>query len=265
MPGIYTPADDLVAQAAAQREVTNAYVRDAGSFLGGVRRRFNGQLTVQVSLDLEQSRVQDGSGTNDFFVAGIPVNAAYDTTDNRLDPSTGVRINATVEPFAYLGNSGAGPLMMKGFASAYHALDEDRRFILAGKAAAGSIVGASLFDVPPQRRFYVGGGGSLRGFDYQSASPHNAAGNIIGGMSFFTTSAEMRVKITDTIGIVPFFDMGAAFASEWPDFNGLRYSAGIGLRYYTAIGPVRLDFAVPINRQQGNSGYGIYVSLGQSF
>jgi len=79
MPGIYTPADDLVAQAAAQREVTNAYVRDAGSFLGGVRRRFNDQLTVQVSLDLEQSRVQDGSGTNDFFVAGIPVNAAYDT------------------------------------------------------------------------------------------------------------------------------------------------------------------------------------------
>ena len=155
--------------------------------------------------------------------------------------------------------------MMKGFASAYHALDEDRRFILAGKTAAGSIVGAGLFDVPPQRRFYVGGGGSLRGFNYQSASPHNAAGNIIGGMSFFTASAEMRVKITDTIGIVPFFDMGAAFASEWPDFNGLRYSAGIGLRYYTAIGPVRLDFAVPINRQQGNSGYGIYVSLGQSF
>jgi translocation and assembly module TamA len=73
------------------------------------------------------------------------------------------------------------------------------------------------------------------------------------------------VKITDTIGIVPFFDMGAAFASETPDFNGLRYSAGIGLRYYTAIGPVRLDFAVPINPQQGDSGYGIYVSLGQSF
>ena len=265
MPGIYTPADDLVAQAAAQREVTNAYVRDAGSFIGGVRRRFNDQLTMQVSLDLEQSRVQDSSGTHDFFVAGIPVNAAYDTTDNRLDPSTGVRINATVEPFAYLGNSGAGPLMMKGSASAYRALDEDRRFILAGKTAAGSIVGAGLFDVPPQRRFYVGGGGSLRGFNYQSASPHNAAGNIIGGMSFFTGSAEMRVRITDTIGIVPFFDMGAAFASEWPDFNGLRYSAGIGLRYYTAIGPVRLDFAVPINRQQGNSGYGIYVSLGQSF
>jgi translocation and assembly module TamA len=264
-PSFYTPADDLVAQAAVQREVTNAYVRDAGSFLGGVRRRFNDQLTMQVNLDLEQSRVQDFSGTNDYFVAGIPVEALYDTTDDRFDPATGVRVNAAVEPFAYLGNSGAGPVMMKGFASAYHTLDEAKRFILAGRAAAGSIVGADLFDIPPQRRFYVGGGGSLRGFNYQSASPRNAAGNIIGGMSFFTASAEMRVKITDTIGIVPFFDMGAAFASETPDFSGLRYSAGIGLRYYTPIGPVRLDFAVPINPQQGDSGYGIYVSLGQSF
>jgi translocation and assembly module TamA len=265
MPSLYTPAVDLITQAAVQREVTNAYVRDAGSFLGGVRRRFNDQLTLQVSLDLEQSRVQDWSGTNDYFVAGIPVDAAYDTTDNRFDPSTGVRVNATVEPFAHLGDSGAGPLMMKGFVSAYHALDEDKRFIFAGKAAAGSIYGADLFDVPPQRRFYVGGGGSLRGFDYQSASPRNAAGKIIGGMSFFTASAETRVKITDTIGIVPFVDMGAAFASETPDFHGLRYSAGIGLRYYTAIGPVRLDFAVPINPQEGDSRYGIYVSLGQSF
>ena len=175
MPSIYSPADDLVAQTTVQREVTNAYVRDAGNFLGGVRRRFNDQLTMQVSTDLEQSRVQDWSGTNDYFVAGIPVDAAYDSTDNRLDPLIGVRINATVEPFARLGNSGAGPLMMRGVASTYHALDEDKHFILAGKAAAGSIVGADLFDVPPQRRFYVGGGGSLRGFNYQSEPARGGA------------------------------------------------------------------------------------------
>jgi translocation and assembly module TamA len=264
-PGIFTSADDLVAQAAVLREVTNAYVRDAVTFLGGVRHRFSDQLTVQVSLDLEQSRVQDWSGINNYFVAGIPVDVAYDTTDNLLDPSRGIRFNGTVEPFAYLGNSGAGPVMTKGSVSTYHAFDEDNRYIIAGKVAAGSIAGANLFDIPPQRRFYVGGGGSLRGFDYQSASPRNARGDIIGGMSFFTASAEMRVKITDTIGIVPFFDMGSAFASEIPDFNGLRYSAGVGLRYYTALGPIRFDVAVPLNPRPGDSKYGIYVSLGQSF
>jgi translocation and assembly module TamA len=193
------------------------------------------------------------------------VDVAYDTTDNLLDPSRGIRFNGTVEPFAYLGNSGAGPVMTKGSVSTYHAFDEDNRYIIAGKVAAGSIAGANLFDIPPQRRFYVGGGGSLRGFDYQSASPRNARGDIIGGMSFFTASAEMRVKITDTIGIVPFLDMGSAFASEIPDFNGLRYSAGVGLRYYTALGPIRFDVAVPLNPRAGDSKYGIYVSLGQSF
>ncbi|RKE69249.1 autotransporter secretion outer membrane protein TamA [Pseudorhodoplanes sinuspersici] len=264
-PGIYTPADDLIAQASVLREVTNAYVRDAATFLGGVRHRFSDELTMQVSLDLEQSRVQDANGTKDYSIAGIPVDVAYDTTDNLFDPSQGIRFNATFEPFAYLGDSGAGPFMMKGALSAYRALDEDNRFILAGKVAAGSIVGASLFDIPAQRRFYVGGGGSLRGYDYQSASPRNAQGDIIGGLSFFTASAEARIKITDTIGLVPFFDMGAAFASETPDFDNLRYSAGIGLRYYTALGPIRFDFAVPLNPRDGDSHYGFYISLGQAF
>ena len=264
-PGIYTPADDLVMQGAVLREVTNAYVRDAATFLGGIRHRFSDELTVQVSLDLEQSRVQDAIGTKDYSIAGIPIDVAYDTTDNRFDPSQGIRLNATFEPFAYLGHSGAGPFMMKGALSGYRALDEDNRFILAGRVAAGSIVGASLFDIPAQRRFYVGGGGSLRGFDYQSASPRNAQGDIVGGLSFFTASAEARIKITDTIGLVPFFDMGAAFASEIPDFDDFRYSAGIGLRYYTALGPIRFDFAIPLNPRDGDSHYGFYISLGQAF
>ncbi|MDQ8728414.1 autotransporter assembly complex family protein [Bradyrhizobium sp. LHD-71] len=264
-PGIFTPADDLIVQTAVLREVTDAYVRDAVTFLGGVRHRFSDQLSVQVGLDLEQSHLQDWSGSNDYFIAGIPVDVAYDTTDSPFDPSRGIRLNATIEPFAYLGNSGAGPLMMKAAFSAYHAFDEDKRYILAGRVAAGSIVGADLLDIPPQRRFYVGGGGSLRGFNYQSASPRDAFGRIIGGMSFVSASAEMRVKVTDTIGIVPFVDAGAAFASEVPDFDGLRYSAGIGLRYYTALGPIRLDFAVPLNRQKDDARYGIYVSLGQAF
>ena len=96
-------------------------------------------------------------------------------------------------------------------------------------------------------------------------SPRNADGDIIGGLSFFEASAELRVKITDTIGVVPFFDMGAAFDDEIPDLSGLRYAAGLGLRYYTAIGPVRLDGAIPLNPRHDDDGYGIYVSIGQAF
>ena len=154
---------------------------------------------------------------------------------------------------------------MKASISTYKALDEDNRIILAGKVAAGSIFGVQYENAPPQRLFYVGGGGTLRGYEYQAASPRNAQGIIVGGLSFFTASAEARIRITDTIGIVPFFDLGAAFASDVPDFNNLQYSYGIGLRYYTAIGPIRLDLAFPGDAQVAGTNYGLYVSLGQSF
>lgn len=264
-PGIYTAQDDLIANAAVLREVTNAYVREGVTALIGVRHRFNDALSVQVGLDFERARVEDVTGTRDDFVVGAPIDVAYDTTDNTLDPTRGIRASATIEPFAYLGQADAGPVMIKGSVAAYRALDENNRYVLAGRIGAGALFGASLFDVPPQRRFYVGGGGSLRGYSYQAASPRNANGDIIGGLSYFEASAELRARVTETIGIVPFFDMGAAFSSETPDFKNVRYAAGLGLRYYTAIGPLRVDFAVPLNKGPNDSDYGVYVSLGQAF
>lgn len=265
-PGIWTAREDLIANAAILREVTNAYVFEGVTALIGVRHRFDDTLTMQVGLDFADGQTEDTTGTRDDIIFGVPVDVVWDTTDTPLDPTKGIRASATVEPFAYLGESGAGPVMMKASIAAYHAFDEDKRFILAGRVAAGSLVGVGdLYDVPPQRRFFVGGGGSLRGYDYQSASPRNARGEIIGGLSFFEASAEMRIKITDTIGIVPFFDMGSAFAADYPDFTSMKYSAGIGLRYYTAIGPLRVDFAVPLNPGPYDGQYGIYVGLGQAF
>ncbi|MFG1393281.1 autotransporter assembly complex protein TamA [Xanthobacter agilis] len=264
-PGIITANDDLVAQAAVLREVTNAYVREGFTFLTGIRRRFNDQFSAQLGLDLEDSTVQDADSTGDYFILGVPVDFNFDNTDSPLDPSRGIRVAATVEPFAYLGENGAGPVMAKATLSAYHAFDEEKRYILAGRVSGGGYIGADLQDVPAQRRFYVGGGGSLRGYDYQSVSPRNAYGVIIGGLSYFEASAEMRVRITDTIGIVPFFDMGAAYATEYPDFTEMKYSAGLGLRYYTAIGPLRLDLAIPLNPGPDDGSYGVYVSLGQAF
>ncbi|MCS0493506.1 autotransporter assembly complex protein TamA [Ancylobacter sp. MQZ15Z-1] len=265
-PGIYTAQDDLLADAAVLREVTNAYVREAVTFVAGVRHRFNDQLSLQVSLDLEQSQVEDTTGTHDYSIVGVPFYLKYDTTDSELDPSRGIRFSGTAEPYAYLGDAGAGPTMVDVAFSTYHAFDEEKRFILAGRVAGGSVIGANdIYDVPPQRRFYVGGGGSVRGYDYQSISPRNEDGIIIGGLSYFEASAEARIRVTDTIGIVPFFDMGAAFSSATPDFDGLKYSAGIGLRYYTAVGPLRLDLAFPINPGPDDGDFGLYVSLGQAF
>lgn len=264
-PGILTVDDDLLAEAAVLREVTDAYVRDAVTFTAGVRRQISEALSVQVGVDFEQAYVEDTDGKRRDFVAGLPIDVIYDTTDSLLDPSRGIRSAARVEPFAFLGEAGAGPVLARGSIAAYQAMDDRNRFILAGRVAGGSLIGANLTDVPPARRFYAGGGGSIRGYEFQSVSPRNDKGDIIGGLSYFEASAELRVRITETIGLVPFVDMGAAFEDEVPDFSGLQYAAGLGLRYYTAIGPIRLDAAVPLNPRDSDTGYGIYVSVGQAF
>lgn len=264
-PGIYTEDDDFLAEAAILREVTDAYVRDAVTLNAGVKRQISDALSVQVGVDFEQAYVEDTDGKRQDFVAGLPIDVVYDTTDSLLDPTRGIRSAVRVEPFAFLGEAGAGPVLARGQVSAYHSMDARSRFILAGRVAGGSLIGADLSDVPPARRFYAGGGGSIRGYDFQSVSPRNDKGDIIGGLSYFEASAEMRIRITETIGVVPFVDMGAAFEDEMPDFSGLQYAAGLGLRYYTAIGPIRLDAAVPLNPRDDDTGYGIYVSIGQAF
>lgn len=264
-PGIITIDDDLLLQAAAFREVTNAYVRKAVTFLGGVRHKFDEHLSIQGGLDVEFSQGKDTEGARKDKIVGIPFDVIYDGTDNPLDPSRGIRATGTLEPFVFLGRTGAGPTMVKTSLSTYYALDTDKKFILAGRVAAGSILGTTLLNVAPQRRFFVGGGGTLRGYDYQAASPRNASNDIIGGLSFVSASAELRFRVTDTIGLVPFVDAGSAYRSSTPTLGGLRYGAGIGVGYYTSIGPVRADFAVPLNRRPGDAHYGIYVSLGQAF
>jgi len=114
--------------------------------------------------------------------------------------------------------------------------------------------------------FFAGGGGSVRGFEFKSLSPRDAFGRPTGGRSLVEASLEARLRVTETIGVVPFVDMGQAFAGPVPSrSDGLRVGAGLGLRYYTSLGPIRLDFAVPVDRRRGEAPYALYVGIGQSF
>ncbi|TIL83813.1 MAG: outer membrane protein assembly factor, partial [Mesorhizobium sp.] len=122
-----------------------------------------------------------------------------------------------------------------------------------------------LQDVPADRRFYSGGGGSVRGYAYQGIGPKDADGEPIGGLSFFETSFEMRIAITDTIGVVPFVDAGTVSTDQFPDFSGMKVGAGVGLRYTTPFGPLRIDAAVPLNPDPDDPDFGIYAGIGQAF
>jgi translocation and assembly module TamA len=137
--------------------------------------------------------------------------------------------------------------------------------VLAGRLAGGSILGAPLALVPADRRFYAGGGGSVRGYAYQGIGPVDAAGIPTGGLSFAEASVELRVKISDKFGVVPFIDAGTVSAGTFPDFGATRFGAGIGIRYLTPLGPLRVDVGLPLNRRPSDPSFGVYAGIGQAF
>jgi len=150
--------------------------------------------------------------------------------------------------------------------SAYKALDADRRYVLAGRATLGSLVGEDTDNIPADKRFYAGGGGSIRGYEFQSVGPLDADGDPLGGRSLIELNAEVRVRVTEQIGLVPFVDGGMVFDSIYPDFDeDLRWAGGLGVRYFTAFGPLRMDIAVPLNKREFDDSFQFYISLGQAF
>jgi translocation and assembly module TamA len=243
-----------------------------------LRYRFDEQLTVQAGIKYERGQTSDPISNVDYQLVGVPFTARFDNTDKPLDPSRGVRVTATLTPYSDAFGSSVGFGRADVKASAYYALDEDANYILAGRVGFGSVFAGpgSLADIPSNYRFYVGGADSVRGYRYKSIGPSGPFNFTVGGRSEFDASLEARIKVTDNIGIAPFVDVGGAYRDTLPDFrfNGkndsreqgdTRAAAGVGLLYYTGIGPVRLDVAAPINPRKGDRPLALYVSIGQSF
>lgn len=280
-PGIITGFDDLLIEIEAMRERPEAYWRDGARGQIAIRRRLTSDFSLQAGVEVEGSRIRDTFGEKDFLLVGLPVLATFDNTDNPLDPTEGIKASLLAAPYWNQKGETKSLNIFKGQISSYWAFDEDGRYVIAGKFGAGSIIGPSTTaDVPANRRFFAGGGGSVRGFAYQSASPFCEDifprppkaldcdnDQPLGGRSLLETSLEARIKITDTIGVVPFVDAGAAFDKTYPDFKeDIRVGAGLGLRYYTAIGPIRFDVATPVmGRSKNDPRVAFYVSIGQSF
>ena len=256
---------DFLMDANATREATEGYLAESAGASVGVQRRFAERVTAKARLDVETGRTRDILGEVDYTIVGLPVSATYDSTDKQLDPTRGVRVTGEIAPYLEAFGSTVAFTRFRGSASGYYAFDEEARFVVAARVAVASISGAELLELPANLRFYAGGGGSVRGFAYKSLSP-TVGGVPIGGRSLLEGSLEARIKITDTIGVVPFIDAGSGFASSYPDFNEpIRVAAGLGLRYYTAIGPIRLDVAAPLDRKKGEAPIAFYIGFGQAF
>jgi len=267
-PALWGTRNDLVANVFAGREAQQSYVVDSAGGTVGIRHRFSDSFFAQAGVEGQGGRSQDALGRIDYRLVGVPLSVSYDSTDSLLDPTEGVRITASATPYAGFLGSDPSIFVARAQGSAYYAFDEEARYVIAGRLGFGSISGARLDEIPANIRFFAGGGGSVRGFPYRTLGPRGPFNLPVGGRSLLEASLEARVKITDTIGLVPFFDAGTAFAGSLPDFDErIRTAVGLGLRYYTAIGPIRVDLAFPLDRIKGNRErpVALYISLGQAF
>tara|TARA_R110000824_G_scaffold97365_5_gene232735 strand:- start:1386 stop:3491 length:2106 start_codon:yes stop_codon:yes gene_type:complete len=201
-----------------------------------------------------------------FFIGSLPGLVTYDASDNLLDPTRGFRVTGRVAPEASFHNGSFFYVRSQLDGTAYFPVSD--KIVLAGRARLGTIAGAGNNRIAPSRRLYSGGGGSVRGYGYQSIGPRDANNDPLGGRSLVEFSLEARVRtgfFGGNLGIVPFLDAGNVYTGSTPDFSGLRYGAGLGVRYYSDFGPIRIDVGTPINPQPGDSRIAVYVSLGQAF
>lgn len=197
-----------------------------------------------------------------YYVAGVNGQIGLDRSDSLLDPTKGYRLTTLIQPEATVRNGFDPYVRARIDASAYYPVTDS--LVLAGRLRFGTIQGAGLFDIAPSRRLYAGGGGSVRGYAYQALGEQAADGTAVGGRSLNEGSVEARYRFGN-YGVVAFADAGQAYRETMPQFNNLRYGVGIGGRFYTNFGPVRLDIATPVARQPGESRFNLYVSIGQAF
>ncbi|MGN6551449.1 MAG: autotransporter assembly complex protein TamA [Pararhizobium sp.] len=263
-PGTFDPDTDLIAAVLGQRQVLEHYTENSVDGRVGLAHEFTPELSGSIFTDLKWGRFEDDLGTRDFLTFGFPATLDYDTRDTKTDATQGVFLEGTAEPF-YEFEFGNPALRATAEARGYYGIGVQNRLVLAGRVKVGSLVGSSIGETPPDKLFFAGGGGSVRGYAYQGIGVRH--GDIVtGGRSLFETSAEARVKITNTIGVVAFADAGTVGESSFIDFaEPLKVGAGAGLRYYTGLGPIRLDAAVPLNPEPGDPSFSIYVGIGQAF
>ncbi|GAA4721429.1 autotransporter assembly complex protein TamA [Sphingomonas lutea] len=220
-------------------------------------------------LATDERGVFAASGVKDtetFLIAAAPASLGFDGSDSLLDPTTGFRLLGRVSPELSFEGGGSTYVRAQFDASAYRPLSD--RVVAAGRIRLGTIGGAGLFDLAPSRRFYSGGGGSVRGYGYQRLGPKDVDGDPIGGRGLAEFALEARVRLRQfggNLGIVPFIDGGTLSDSSFPDLTDWRFAVGLGARYYSSFGPIRLDVGVPLNRQSGDGRVAVTVSLGQAF
>lgn len=256
----------LLATFEIAHEDVDGQIYENAALIGTLETNIYDKIVGRYGASVEFVRDQGLTNGGDYALIGVRGEVAFDNSNDLLDPTEGYRL--TLRALPYLGYNGdlRNFVIVEALGSAYLPLDRQNEFVLAGRLRVGSIFGEARDDIPLPKRFFAGGGGSIRGYSYKRAGPVNLNDEPIGGASVVEVNAEARWRINEDFGAVAFVDGGGAFEGSLPGQGGEWFvGAGLGVRYYSPIGPVRLDVAAPLNARTGDPGVQIYISIGQAF
>ncbi len=243
-----------------------AYDRQAITGDLSLSRKFAEHWNASLGLAGERERVTQEGETHYYTLLGLPMSLKYDDTDNLLNPTRGIRASASATPTLPLAGPQTDPfLAVQVSGSTYFDLGEPGRSVLALRGLIGDVVGARASALPPDKRFYAGGSATVRGYKYLSIGPQFADHKPRGGTAVVAGTVEFRQRILDSYGVAMFVDAGQV-ASDGAPFTGTPgVGVGLGARYYTSIGPIRLDVAVPVVHIPNSGTFELYIGLGQAF
>jgi translocation and assembly module TamA len=252
------------------KESLNAYDRTALTGSASINRKLSEHWAASIGVSGERERVTQQDMTDRFTLAGLPIFAKYDSTTDLLNPTSGVRATLSATPTRTLGGQGLSFVLLQASGSTY--LDvgalfgaRSERTLLALRGLVGDVAGASQLEIPADKRFYAGGSATVRGYKFQSVGPRFADDTPQGGTAVVAGALELRQRILDDYGAVAFVDAGQVAAEDWSFQSPWGVGVGVGARYYTSIGPLRLDVAVPVNKFPDSGSFQLYLGIGQAF
>ncbi len=259
----------LLGRVEVAQETGDAFEGETAIASLGYEQKFSDVLTGSGGVDFEYNdfdkRPDDEVGKTQTF--SFPFALTFDNRDDVLNPTKGIRARGGVEPAVSSSEDDVANYVTNSLSvSGYQSFFEGDRLILAARVGVATIYGAERNEIPASQRLYAGGAGSVRGYALRSLGPLDDDNDPLGGRSLFEINLETRIRVTETIGIVPFLDGGGVSEDEIENFDDrIRWGAGLGLRYFTPVGPLRLDVAVPLNKRSSDDEFQFYISLGQAF
>ena len=257
----------LQLDAIALREYLDSYDRTAFTVDALVNRKVTRRLTLSAGVSATQEKVSQEGVTRNYTFVGLPIGAKYDTTDSLLSPIKGYRAAVTVTPTESFGGTTGSTtyVLLNATGSTYVNLGRPGRSVLALRATLAASEGTTQFGLPPDQRVYAGGSTTIRGYKYQYVGPQFADGTPQGGTSLDVATMEFRQRFGKSLGAALFADGGQVGTSGIPFKGSLRAGVGVGARYYTAIGPIRVDAAVPVIHENHAGAFQLYIGIGEAF